>query len=259
MDRVAAERFLDVLEARRGIVAVVGAGGKKSTLHRLIEAHHLAGTNRVALTTTVKMAPAAASLDLPMVVEAPESILPAIRAFGESNGSILVAGPMTTAKRLSGLPCDLVSKVHTEGGFDVTLVKADGARMRLIKAPSDVEPVLPNKVSTILPLISARIFGRQLSERVAHRPERLMAIIDAPLGVELSPHHVARLLTSNEGSLQGVGDAKVVPIINMVDTPELLALARETAQIALAATGGFDRVVLTSMLTANPLIEVVRR
>ena len=259
MDRVAADRFLDVLEARRGIVAVVGAGGKKSTLHRLIEAHHLAGTSRVALTTTVKMAPAAASLDLPMVVETPENILPAVRAFGEPKGSVLIAGPMTTAKRLSGLPGDLVSKVHTEGSFDVTLVKADGARMRLIKAPSVVEPVLPNKVSTILPLVSARIFGKQLSERVAHRPERLMAIIDASMGVELTPHHVARLLTSNEGSLQGVGDAKVVPIINMVDTPELSALARETAQIALRTTDRFDRVVLTSMLTANPLIEVVRR
>lgn len=259
MNRTAAERFIDVLEARHGIIAVVGAGGKKSTLHRLIEAHRLVETDRVALTTTVKMAPAAASLELPMVIEKPASILSAVRSSGKSKGSVLIAGPMTTAKRLSGLPSDLISSVHVEGGFDVTLVKADGARMRLIKAPGDNEPVLPDDVTTILPMVSARVFGKQLAERIVHRPERLMAIMDAEMGVDLAPHHVARLLTSGKGTLHRVGKARVVPIINMVDTPDLQILAKETAEIALAATNRFDRIILASMLTTNPLIEVVRR
>lgn len=259
MDRLAAERFLTVLRAKRGIVAVVGAGGKKSTLHRLIEAHRLVATERVALTTTVKMAPAAASLKLPMIVEKPENILAALLTVEQMAKSTLIAGPMTTAKRLSGLPVDLIQAVHAEGRFDATLVKADGARMRLIKAPSDEEPVLPNGTTTILPMVSARVFGKPMSARIAHRHERLLTIIDDVIGQELGPDHVARYLTSLQGALHRVGDADVVPIINMVDSPELLSHARLAATIALSATDRFDHVVLASMLAPSPLIEVVRR
>ncbi len=259
MDRLAAETFIDALGARRGIVAVVGAGGKKSTLHRLIEAHHVVGTRRVALTTTVKMAPAAASLRLPMIVERPENILSAVRSSQELAGCTLVAGPMTTAKRLSGLPTDLIQALHAEGGFDITLVKADGARMRLIKAPSDNEPVLPEGTTTILPMVSARVLGKPISERLAHRPERLLAIIDGVMGAELKPHHLARLLASDKGALQRAGQAHVVPIINMVDRPELLDPARLAANAALSATDRYDRIVLASMLAASPVVEVIRR
>ena len=45
-----AARLLDLLAARTGLVCAVGAGGKKSTLYRLAEAHRLAGTGRVGLT-----------------------------------------------------------------------------------------------------------------------------------------------------------------------------------------------------------------
>ncbi len=256
---MAAEMFIDALGARHGIVAIVGAGGKKSTLHRLIEAHRLVGTRRVALTTTVKMAPAAASLKLPMIVDQPERLLNAIRPSVGTEGCTLIAGPMTTAKRLSGLPTSLIQTLHIEGRFDVTLVKADGARMRLIKAPSEEEPVLPTGTATVLPMVSARALGKPISERLAHRPERLLTIIDDVLGANVTPQHLARLLTSDKGALQRVGQAEVVPIINMVDHSDLLPPTREAARAALSVTDRYDRVVLTSMLADSPLVEVVHR
>jgi probable selenium-dependent hydroxylase accessory protein YqeC len=149
--------------------------------------------------------------------------------------------------------------LHSLGRFDITLVKADGARMRLIKAPNPDEPLLPEGVATILPIVSARVFGKPLSARIAHRPERLAAVIDAPIGVRLAPLHVARLLTSSDGALHRVGSAHVFPIINMVDSPELLSLARQAAKAALAATDHYDRIILTSMTAASPVIDIVGR
>jgi len=136
-------------------------------------------------------------------------------------------------------------------------VKADGARMRMIKAPADNEPALPKGVSTILPIVSARVFGRSLTEKLVHRPERLTDIIDADIGAELTPDHVAKLLSSPDGSLKRVGHAKVIPVINMVESPERLKPARKAAWKALATTERFERVVLTSMTSNPPLIEVV--
>jgi hypothetical protein len=66
-------------------------------------------------------------------------------------------------------------------------------------------------------------------------------------------------LTSSDGALHRVGSAHVFPIINMVDGPELLSLARQAAKAALAATDRYDRIILTSMTAASPVIDIVGR
>jgi hypothetical protein len=70
MTPAAARALLDQLAARRGLVCAVGAGGKKTTLYRLIEAHLAAGTARVGFTCTVTMAPPPAWLGAPVIEEA---------------------------------------------------------------------------------------------------------------------------------------------------------------------------------------------
>jgi hypothetical protein len=50
-----------------------------------------------------------------------------------------------------------------------------------------------------------------------------------------------------------------VPVINMVDDPERLRLATETAQRALALTARFDRVVLARLKDSEPVVAVVER
>lgn len=259
MDHFTAEALIDALDARQGIIAVVGAGGKKTTLHRLIEAHRIIGTKRIALTATVKMAPAAKSLNIPMIVGDAKGLLPAVQSTLGSNTCVLIAAPSTTSGRLSGIPQELIQPIHDEGMFNVTFVKADGARMRLIKAPNDDEPILPNGTTTILPIVSARVFGKPISSRIAHRPEKLLTVINDVTDAGLQPRHIARFLASDKGALHQIRCPRIVPVINMVDKPELLDLARETAKVALSMTDRYDRVILASMLAASPLIEVVDR
>lgn len=257
MDQETAENLIDALGASSGIVAVVGAGGKKSTLYRLLEAHQRLGTARIALTSTVQIAPAAKALEVENVIVAGD-IDAAVSATNGRNGAWLIAGPSEKPGRFSGLHEKCIPSLHRQGAFDITMVKADGARMRMIKAPADNEPALPDGVTTILPLVSARVFGRPLTEKLAHRPERLTRIIDADLGAALTPLHIARLLSSPDGALKRVGTAEVVPVINMVDGPEHLVHAEEAAAQALAMTDRFKRVVLACMAGPSPLIDVIR-
>ncbi|MEM7041465.1 MAG: selenium cofactor biosynthesis protein YqeC [Pseudomonadota bacterium] len=256
MDRETAKALVDALAAASGIVAVVGAGGKKSTLYRLLEAHRTLGTRRVLLTSTVQIAATRATPDVETLIVDGDARA-TIAAMQGRAGAFLVAGPPTGPGRFSGLPEDLIPHLHEKGAFEVSLVKSDGARMRMIKAPRDGEPALPDGVSTVIPIVAARVFDRPLTEKLAHRPERLLEIIGADIGTAITPDHVARLLANPEGALRRSGNAWVAPVINMVDGPERLALAREAAKKALAMTDRFDRVVLASMTSPTPLIEVV--
>lgn len=246
--------LLDLLQARDGVVCATGAGGKKSVLFAIAARH----PGRVAFTTTVHTLPPPAALGA-VVVIAPEQVLEnELRRHGEAR-FVAYACPGDKPGRLTGVPTARIDALHAACGFDVTLVKADGARMRWVKAPANDEPVLPAGVTTLIPVLSARALGEPLSERIAHRVERLAQVSGAAAGLPFLPEHAARLLASEHGLLKGAGSTRVVPVINMVDDPQRLQLATETAQRALALTARFDRVVLARLKDADPVVAVIER
>ena len=89
--------------------------------------------------------------------------------------------------------------------------------MRWIKAPEADEPMLVPGADTVIPVISARAIGEPLSERVAHRIDRVAEVTGIAPGELLTPEAVGRLLANEHGALQLAGRARVAPVINMVD------------------------------------------
>jgi probable selenium-dependent hydroxylase accessory protein YqeC len=259
MDEAGARVLLEVLSAGRGMICAVGAGGKKSTLYRLAEAHRAAGSARVAYTATVMVAPPPASLFGEPLIGQGEAFPRQLSHVLAERDLVACAGPSSKPGRLGGLAPELVAELHARYGFTATLVKADGARMRLIKAPAVDEPVLPPGTATVLPVVSARAIGRPLDLATAHRPDGVSRITGAAPGEPLAPVHLARLLVAEDGALHKAGNATVVPVVNMVDDPEMLLAAREVARRALAMTRRFERVVLAVMTVEQPLVEVVGR
>jgi probable selenium-dependent hydroxylase accessory protein YqeC len=247
--------LVDVLAARSGIVCAVGAGGKKTTLYHLGSTH----PGRVGLTTTVPHAPFSRALGARVVIAEPEAIVTAVVEAASSARLVAFALPPVKRARYGGLPPGLIVEIQRAAAFDVVYVKGDGARMRWIKAPADGEPVIPDATRTVLPIVSARAIGAPLSDEVAHRPERLAQVTGARPGEPITPVHVARLLAHERGSLKDIGDATVVPVINMVDDAERETAALEAARIALELTDRFDRVALTSNARSDRRVRVVTR
>lgn len=246
--------LIEALCAERGVICVVGAGGKKSTLYRLAAAHD----GRIGITSTVVISPFPDSLQAVHVIADDDSIAAAVVEAAAAERTVAFALPPAKRERLGGVSCSQVMRIHAAARFDVTLIKSDGARGRLIKAPGPNEPVIPNGARTIIPVVSAHAIGRPLSERIAHRVERISAITGACPGDRITSEHVARLLASEQGALKNTGGATVVPVINMVDDARLEVLARQTAERALALCGGrFNRVVLASMRRADPVIDII--
>jgi probable selenium-dependent hydroxylase accessory protein YqeC len=236
-------------------VCLVGAGGKKTTLYRLAALH----PGRIGITATVHTLPVPDSLAAERMVEPLSLLITQVPDAATRTRVVAFAQPSQKHGRLAGLPPAEASRIHREAGFDVTFIKADGARTRWVKAPAEDEPQLPEDATTVIPVVSAQAIGQPLTEQIAHRVERITAVTGANPGEPLTCEHIARLLAHPEGALKATGNATVVPLINMVDDPERAALARETAEMALGFTRRFDRVVLARMLSAEPVFEVVWR
>jgi probable selenium-dependent hydroxylase accessory protein YqeC len=244
----------ELLHAQAGIVCAVGAGGKKSVLFAL--ASRASGC--VAYTTTVHSLPPPEDMAARVVIAPPELLTEQLREAGAAR-FVAYACPGDKPGRLTGVPPEMIDELHAALGFELTLVKADGARMRWVKAPSPDEPVLPPGMTTLVPVMSARALGEPLTERIAHRVERLAEITGAVPGESFTAIHAARLLASAHGMLKDVGSARVVPVINMVDDPERQRLATEAARHALGLTDRFARVILARLKSPEPVVAVVER
>lgn len=250
-----AEDLADVLAARSGVVCLVGAGGKKSTIYQL--ARRCSGSVGITATAHIEPFPREYARD---AVVCEDGIVARVCAAASTQRRLAFAKPCPNPGRLLGVTGDELDEIWRRAGFTLCLVKADGARGRILKAPAPHEPAIPPFATTVIPVVSARALGQPVTDRIAHRPALVAAVCGLAAGDAFAPGHLARLLASPEGSLRGVGTtADVVPVINMVDDDELAGLARCAALEALALTDRFDRVLLASMRREQPIVEVVRR
>lgn len=248
------ESLLDLLDARDGIVCAVGAGGKKTVLQHLLARH----PGRAALTATVFTTHFPEDLGCELAIDAAERLPAGVAALDAAK--VAYACPSDKPGRYAGVPPTVIERIHRERGFDATFVKADGARMRWIKAPEDDEPMLPDACTTIIAVVSARAIGEPLDSRVAHRIDRISALTGLAEGRRIEPMHVARIIVHPDGLARARDGRRFVPLINMVDDDARAALAREVAEIALDLEPSLERVVLASLKDrGNPLVTVVRR
>ncbi|MFB6171831.1 MAG: selenium cofactor biosynthesis protein YqeC [Haloarculaceae archaeon] len=231
----------------RGLVCLTGAGGKKTTLYAL--ARRL---ERPIVTATVRIP---VFDDRVARVSVTDDPVAAVRAADDWPVGVV---PAREGDRYLGYDPDVVADLPAAGAADDVLVKADGARSRLFKAPGEDEPRIPSAADTVIPVASVRAVGEPLSESHVHRPERVAALTGLSPGDAVGPADVATVLAHPDGGLKHVPDgATVVPLLNMVDDPALRETGEAVADALLAATDRVERVVLARMLADDPVVAVV--
>jgi len=239
--------IVDALSARGGTTCVVGAGGKKTTMAALAARLDLA-----VVTATVRIPIFDPWVERVVVTDDPVS---AIESADE--WPLGVVPEQERSDRYRGYDpatVDAISEAHGP-----VLVKADGARMREFKAPSDREPQIPSKADTVVPIASAHVVGEPLDDERVHRVDRVAALTGREPGEHLRPEDVAAVLASEAGGRKDVPEgATVVPLVNKVDDAGLAGTAREIADEVLARAP-VPRVVLAEMRAEDPLVEVVER
>ena len=247
--------LLDLLDARAGIVCAVGAGGKKSLLQHLATTH----SGRVAITATAFTTYSQEHLGFAVVIDEESRLAARVMSLGPGV-SVAYACPGDKPGRRAGVSAAVIEQIHRQGRFDATYVKADGARMRLVKAPRDDEPALPGGATIVVPILSARAIGELLTTRIAHRVEHIERVAGLRENETFTAEHLGRLLASPDGMMKDTGGMRVAPVINMVDDAAREALARRAAEVALDLTDRFDRVVLACLARSeDPVVAVVAR
>lgn len=236
------------------VVAIVGGGGKSSTVFRT--ALELAAAGRRAVITHTARIAAFQTEWAPAVVEVTGAALPyaALEEALAAHNVCLLTGPVV-ADRRAGIAAHLVDELAQaapELGIRAITVEADGSKMRPAKAPAEHEPVLPDSTTLLAPILGLDAVGCAIDERMFHRAGLVRGVLRLPADESrrLTPQQAAVLLTSAEGGAKArPPGVRLLPIFNKADQPLRLLygrlaaahLARSGQAAVLAAAGAAGR------------------
>jgi len=238
--------LIDALSADTDLVCVVGAGGKKTTLYALADR-----LDRAVVTATVRI-----PIFDDHVAEVRVTRDPVGALRDATDWPLGLVPERERDDRYLGYDRETVTAIRATPGHGPVLAKADGARNRLLKAPDEREPQIPATADTVVPVASARVVGKPLTDDHVHRPERVAALTDLDVGDPIRAADVGAVLASRQGGRKRVPpSATVVPLINMVDDEDLAETGQAIAE-AIHDRADVPRVVLARMLEPT-VVDVV--
>lgn len=254
-------------------------GGKSSAAFRI--ARDLAASGRRAVVTHTARIAAFQTDWSPAVIEiAPDAQrlpLAAIASSLTTHGMCLLTGPPVGDRRapLSPHLVDSLAQAAPELGLHAISIEADGSKMRPAKAPAAHEPVLPDAATLLAPMLGLDAVGAEISERLFHRAELVLALLQDSLeadsfigeradrpgqrpatgGQRLTPRAAAALLTSPVGGAKAQpAAARLLPLLNKADEP-LRQLYGRLAAAQLAAGGQAALLTSVGSADADPVRE----
>jgi len=164
--------------AAPSLVALVGAGGKTTTMWSLLEEARGRGW-RAAGGTTTKVGASQPRPGLPFHFERQEG------------------------DKLLGCSPEKFDEMFAAGDLDLLVVEADGAQGKVVKAPAAHEPVIPLTTSLVIAVVGADALDRVI-EDVAHRPMLVAAVCGCGPYERLTIERAATLLSSASGGAKAV-------------------------------------------------------
>lgn len=221
------------------LVAIVGAGGKTTTMYTLARELSEQGRRVVTTTTTHIYLPRPGETERLLVDASMPRLLKTLQRAWQNSRHMTVASEVIGAGKLKGLEPEQPVLCLQRGGAEAVIVEADGARHLKLKAPAAYEPVIPPQATHVLLLLSAEALNQPLTGELVHRPEILANLTGIAQGDVLTPTVVARLLLHEQGGLKGVpsGTSVYVLVTHATDErraaiAELAALLRDDSRIA---------------------------
>ncbi len=244
----------EALGVRRGeMVSLIGAGGKTTTMFRLAKELRDQGGKVLVATSTKIFKPAKPHIDRLFLVDDVQSL---IDTCGEiAAPAIIGAGcGVNPEGKLLGMPVAWLDRLNADKLFDAILVEADGAASRLLKIPADGEPVVPESCQTTIWLVAIKVLGKPLTDQWVHRSARARDLLGLPEETQVSEEMLLRLIQHEAGCLTGIPPAsRKLALINQADSAEEMVAAQSLG--AQLHKLNFDRVVITSYASAEPVIQ----
>jgi len=243
----------------REVVSLVGAGGKTTLMFRLAE-ELLQRGKRVVTTTTTKILEPAGKETLALCVDSNEERLKefALDHIGQYH-HITIGRERIGMGKLKGISPELIGDLWGILQVDYILVEADGAAGRPVKAPREMEPVIPASTTLVVAIAGMDGVGTELREENVFQPERISRLTGIPVEGRLTEEAMAVLMTHSEGVWKGApSSSRVIVFLNKVDIPGGVGKGMRVAQDILRRKHHrIERVVLGQLKKEPPVVEVM--
>ena len=244
-------KLVEALRAERRLrLAIVGAGGKTSTMFALARQFSppviIAATAHLAL-DQVKMADRHFMVNKPKDAERSLSNL-------RSEEVALFTGPVGQRDRTSGVDYDTMDFLRQAAELRncPLIIEADGARRLALKAPAAHEPPVPPWVNHVLVVAGLSALGKQLGEKTVFRAEVFSNLSGISIGKPISLEGIVNYLTAPDGGLKNVpASAERSIFFNQADLIDIDYYAWEKYSRRLLS--GYQRVLIGSAASQGGL------
>lgn len=228
-------------------VALVGAGGKSSLMYALAR-EMVARHEKVITTTTTKILPPKSDESPWLILLEDDPELISLPNHLSEWGHVTVAQSLDhSSRKLQGVSANMIRRCLDVAGR--VLIEADGAAGRPIKAPERWEPVIPDFVDLVIPVVGLDSIGKPATEEWVFRLERFLSVTGLGPGEIIKPNVVGRLFSHPEGALKGVSlTARIVPFLNKLDLLKSGAAEKETVEAIITATNARMRRLVVGKL-----------
>lgn len=209
-------------------LALVGAGGKSSTLFQL--ARQFVGPVLVSASTHLAME----QITLGDCYIRLDSDEPRFDDLAITQGVTLITGPVLhDEQRVAGLKEEALEELkRVADRLEIPmLLESDGARSMSLKAPAEHEPAIPPWVNTVVVVVGLSAIGKPLDSEHVHRPERFAALTGLEIGRPITEQSVVAMLKHPQGGLRNIPvNAQRFVLFNQADDE-----VREQAALRMAA------------------------
>lgn len=236
----------------RGVMSLVGGGGKTSLMFHLARQLAVAGMRVLTTTTTRIFVPTAEQSATLLVANDPEEILRQSEACHHETRQITAAAELLAdTGKLKGFAPEAIRTFAASGRFDWILVEADGSAQRPLKAPAGHEPVIPPDTTVLVALAGLEVIGSPLTEELVFRPELAGKLMDLAPADIITEAALARLLAHPDGAFKGAPpEARRFVFLNKADTLQRReAAARVAGELQRQAPHAAEAVIVGQALS----------
>lgn len=234
-------------------VALVGAGGKTTSLYLL--GRELAALGKgVVLGTTTRIYPPPP--EIPLVLWKEGAPVRQAAAAIKGSGQVFLTSGLEGGK-VRGLSCSQLEALAALPQAEALVIEADGARGLSLKFPAAHEPVVCSQETLVVPVLGLSALGQKLGEGTVHRWQLVCRHLGVPPGQIITVPLAAAILCHPLSYGRFLRKNPLIPLLNQADTPEREELARELAELLLEKRG-IEGVVVAAVETKRPVRALYR-
>ncbi|MFN8529896.1 MAG: selenium cofactor biosynthesis protein YqeC [Anaerolineae bacterium] len=249
-------RLQDAFDVRKGdMIALVGAGGKTSSLIHLMRELKAADW-RVLGTTTTRI-----GADQLRFFSQPFPLADDLASrWGGSSAAFVYDHVDDSANKVIGLSVEALRAACRQILPDAVLIEADGSRKLPFKLPRSHEPVIPPETTLVVPIVSYEALGKPLIDEAVFNASGMIERFGYPAGDRVQSRWLAEVLRDPLGGLKDAPDsARVMAFVNGVPPH---GYARGRARFIareILKNQRIQAVIIGNTAYEDPAFEVVRR